>query len=123
MCGGRLPQERHPVRLRAVNPLRAVQITVEHRINGDHRISQRAADALYAAHAGVRGMRWLAGGLLEVRYDLDGERFVSIVEGSSLNVVDAGICLSGRDRDLTLDSLPSAIREAAGSGRLNITAW
>jgi hypothetical protein len=83
----------------------------------------RAADALYGANAGVRGMRWLHGDLLEVRYDLDGERFVSIVEGSTLRVVDAGICLSGHDRDLTLESLPSAIREAAATGRLNITAW
>jgi hypothetical protein len=83
----------------------------------------RAADALYAARAGVRGMRWLADGLLEIRYDLEGERFVSIVDGSSLRVVDAGICLSGHDRDLTLESLPSAIREALGTGQLNITAW
>jgi hypothetical protein len=83
----------------------------------------RAADALYAARAGVRGMRWLAGDLLEVRYDLEGERFVSIVEGATLRVVDAGICLAGRDRDLTLESLPSAIREALGTGQLNITAW
>ena len=81
------------------------------------------ADALYGAHAGVRGMRWLAGELLEVRYDLDGERFVSIVESGTLRVVDAGICLSGHDRDLTLESLPSAIREAARTRQLNITAW
>jgi hypothetical protein len=84
---------------------------------------ERAADALYAAQAGVRGMRWLHGDLLEVRYDLDGERFVSIVESGTLRVVDAGICLSGHDRDVTLESLPSVIREAAGTGRLNITAW
>jgi hypothetical protein len=83
----------------------------------------RAADALFAARAGVRGMRWLHGDLLEVRYDLDGVRLVSIVESVTLRVVDAGICLSGHDRDLTLESLPSAIREAANSGRLNITAW
>jgi hypothetical protein len=84
---------------------------------------ERVADALYGAHAGVRGMRWLAGDLLEVRYDLDGERFVSIVESGTMRVVDAGICLSGHDRDLTLDSLPSAIREAARTRQLNITAW
>jgi hypothetical protein len=83
----------------------------------------RAAEALHAARAGVRGLRWLADGMLEVRYDLEGERFVSIVEATTLRVVDAGICLSGHDRDLTLESLPSAIREAARTGQLNITAW
>jgi hypothetical protein len=85
--------------------------------------TSRAAEALHAARAGVRGLRWLADGMLEVRYDLEGERFVSIVEGATLRVVDAGICLSGHDRDLTLESLPSAIREAARTGQLNITAW
>ena len=68
-------------------------------------------------------MRWLAGNQIEVRYDLDGERFVSIVDVDSLQVVDAGICLSGSDRELTLESLPSVIREAMRTGRLNITSW
>jgi len=86
------------------------------------RAEERAADALYAARAGLRGMRWLGGDQLEVRFDLDGERFVSIVDSGSLQVLDAGICLDGSDGQLTLESLPSVIREAMSMGRLNITS-
>jgi hypothetical protein len=87
------------------------------------RPEERVADALHAARAGLRGLRWLGGSQIEVRYDLDGERFVSIVEADSLQVVDAGICLVGSDRELTLESLPSVIREAMRTHQLNITSW
>jgi hypothetical protein len=86
-------------------------------------LNDRVADALYAARAGLRGLRRLAGNQIEVRYDLDGEHFVSIVDIDTLQVVDAGICLSGSDRELTLESLPAVIREAMRTGRLNITNW
>jgi hypothetical protein len=36
-------------------------------------------------------------------------------------VLDAGICLSGSDRMVTLDSLPSVIKEAIDTDQLNIT--
>ncbi len=85
--------------------------------------ADRVADALHAARAALRGLRWLADRHIEVRYDLEGERFVSIVEARSLQVVDAGICLSGSDRELTLESLPAVIREAMRTGQLNITNW
>jgi hypothetical protein len=84
---------------------------------------RRAAEALYAARAALRGIRRLEGGYLEARYDLDGERFVSIVDATTLNVVDAGICLAEHDRELTLESLPSVIREAMQTGRLHVTAY
>ena len=84
---------------------------------------ERVAAALRAAHAALRGTRWLAGGLLEVRYDLEGEQFVSIVDGRALTVVDAGICLAGHDRELTLASLPGVIRQAMRTGQLHVTAW
>jgi hypothetical protein len=87
------------------------------------RSEERAAAALHAANAGLRGLRWLEGNRLEVRYDYLGDRFVSIVEGGSLRVVDAGICLDGRDDELTLESLPAVIREAVQSGRLHVTIW
>jgi hypothetical protein len=86
-------------------------------------LTDRVADALFAARAGLRGLRRLAGNQIEVRYDLDGEHFVSIVDVDTLQVVDAGICLSGSDRELTLESLPAVIREAMRTGRLNITNW
>ncbi|MBO0869127.1 MAG: hypothetical protein J2P15_11220, partial [Micromonosporaceae bacterium] len=82
----------------------------------------RAAAALYAAGALLRNLRWLAGELLEVRYEYRGEAFVTIV-ASDLQVVDAGICLSGRDRVLTMESLPGVIDEAIRTHRLNVTAW
>ena len=81
----------------------------------------RADAALDAAGARLVNCRRLGGGNLEVRFHLDGERFVSIINGDTLQVMDAGICLSGADRVLTLDSLPSVIREAMETDRLNIT--
>jgi len=87
------------------------------------RTEERAAAALQAVRAVLRDTRWLADGLLEVRYDYEGEAFVSIVDGQTLRVVDAGICLQGRDELLTLESLPGVIREAVRTDRLHITAW
>lgn len=81
----------------------------------------RADAALDAAGARMINCRRLGGGNLEVRFQLEGERFVSVVDGDTLQVLDAGICLSGADRVLTLDSLPSVIREAVDTDRLNIT--
>ena len=92
------------------------------------RVRQRRGDpveladaALDAARARMLSCRRLGGGNLEVRFQLDGERFVTIINGHTLQVLDAGICLSGADRELTLDSLPSVIREAMETDRLNIT--
>jgi hypothetical protein len=84
---------------------------------------ERADAALRAAGGALLSSRQLAGGLLEVRYLLDGERFVSVVDADSFQVVDAGICLAGADRLITLDSLPLVIREAAETGQLVMTAW
>jgi hypothetical protein len=81
----------------------------------------RADAALDAAGARMLGCRRIGGGNLEVRFQLDGERFVSVVNGDTLQVLDAGICLAGADRQLTLDSLPSVIREAERTDQLNIT--
>jgi hypothetical protein len=85
--------------------------------------ARRAANALYAAQAELRGLRRLGTDSFEVRYDLDGERFVSIVDATTLNVLDAGICLAEHDSDLTLESLPAVIREAIRTGRLHVTAY
>ncbi len=92
------------------------------------RVRERRGDpaeiadtALEAAGARMLSCRRIGGGNLEVRFQLDGERFVSVINGHTLQVLDAGICLAGADRELTLDSLPSVIREAIDTDHLNIT--
>jgi len=55
-----------------------------------------------------------------VRYRLGGRRFECIIDTESLQIVDAGICLSGADEELNLSSLPSAVREAIESGQLHV---
>lgn len=87
------------------------------------RVLDRAEAALFGAGAVLRDSRWLSGDLLEVRYDFMDDRFVSVVDGETLRVVDAGICLAGADERLTLESLPGVIAEAIRTFRLEITAW
>jgi hypothetical protein len=90
----------------------------------DRRSSrERAADALDSAGATLLGSRRTGQGMLEVTYRFLGERFVTVIEADTLRIVDAGICLQGHDPALTLESLPSAIREAIGAGILHITRW
>lgn len=80
----------------------------------------RAQRALHAAGADLLGIRALADNQLEVRYRFDGERFRTIVAADTLQVIDAGFCLAGADAELTLDSLPSAIREAIETSQLEV---
>lgn len=81
----------------------------------------RAERALTEAGAELSACRGLGDGLLEVTYRFLGQRFISVVDERSLQVIDAGICLSGSDRLVTLESLPSVIREGYENGELNIT--
>jgi hypothetical protein len=87
------------------------------------RVLDRAEAALRGAGAVLRDSRWLSGDLLEVRYDFLDDRFVSVVDGETLRVVDAGICLAGADDRVTLESLPGVIAEAVRTFQLEITAW
>jgi hypothetical protein len=82
---------------------------------------ERAREALDAAGARLLDCRNLDHSSLEVTFAFCGERFISVVDQLTLQVYDAGICLDGTDRLLTLDSLPSVIREAIATGQLNIT--
>ena len=82
---------------------------------------ERVDAALEGAHARMLRCRRMADNLMDVRFQLDGEHYSTIVNADTLQVIDAGICLSGADRELTLDSLPSVIREAVNTGRLHIT--
>jgi hypothetical protein len=83
----------------------------------------RALNALDATGAQPVSVRRLGDGNLEVTFRFMGERFLCVVEGATLQVLDAGICLGhpGNDRVLTLDSLPGVIREAIEDGVLVIT--
>ena len=82
---------------------------------------ERAEEALAAAGADMRSARLLGGGRLEVTFRFMDERFITVVEAITLQVVDAGVCLAGSDRMVTLDSLPSVIREAIDTDVLVIT--
>ncbi len=89
---------------------------------------ERAYDAIAAAGGRVTSVRHLARGeRLEVCFEFGGERFVTLAEALSLQVIDAGICLVDHhdghagDEELTLESLPGAIREAMDLGVLVIT--
>jgi hypothetical protein len=52
-----------------------------------------------------------------------GQRLISLVEPERLRVIDAGFCLQGQDELVTLDSLPSVLREALDTDQLHITRW
>lgn len=86
-------------------------------------VVDRAAAALHGGGAVLRDCRWLSGDLLEVRFDFLDDRFIAVVDGETLRVVDAGICRADPDDLLTLDGLPGVIAEAVRTYRLRITAW
>jgi hypothetical protein len=110
----RLAQERkeHAVVLsaRAARPVR--------RASGDP--AARADAALEAAGARMLGCR-RTGDTIEVTFEVDGTRIIAVCDPGSLHVYDSGVCLDGADEELTLDSLPSVIREAIETDALNIT--
>jgi hypothetical protein len=87
----------------------------------DLTAEDRAEQALHAAGATLLEARGLARGQLEVTYRFHGQRFVSIVDAATLQVIDAGVCLAGADRMVTLQSLPSVLKEAIETHRLVIT--
>jgi hypothetical protein len=57
----------------------------------------------------------------EVTYTVDGERIISTVAADTLQVLDPGVCLANAHSVLTLDAMPSVIREAIEDGVLVIT--
>ena len=66
-------------------------------------------------------LRRLGGGTVEVRWLFQGQRLISLVAEQGLRVIDSGVCLSGEDDLVTLDSLPGVIREAMDDDVLVIT--
>ncbi|NUP04904.1 MAG: hypothetical protein HOW73_02460 [Polyangiaceae bacterium] len=105
--------------------------TIADRVRTDGRATSRRGDAatpeerveraLSAAGARLLRTRQLGPDQIEVRYEYLGNRFVSAVHPVTLHVYDAGICLSGADEEVTLESLPSVIREAIEDDVLVIT--
>jgi hypothetical protein len=124
--GGRAVAE---ARLRALAAEREAHVrAVDARLRVQPRPLERQAQGmarvervLEAAGARLLATRRLGNERLEVTFGFMGERFISIVEADSLRVVDAGICLAGADREVTLESLPSVIREAIEDDVLVIT--
>ena len=109
-------------RVQALNPRgRVLLAPILHALQSLDAV-ERASSALAASGAVLLDGRRLADGLLEVTYRFMGERFRAVVQAGSLQVVDAGICLSGHDAELTLDSLPPVIREGSEDGVLVITS-
>jgi hypothetical protein len=83
----------------------------------------RAERALTMAGAALLECRLLDGGLAEVRYRLDGERYVSVVEAATLDVVDPGACPDLPEGRVPLEGLPGLLRQAVAAGTLVITRW
>lgn len=92
------------------------------RRGGEADAMARAEMALEAAGARMRSARGLGNGNLEVIFTFMDERFISVVNMATLQVVDSGICLGHPPRDelVTLESLPSVIKEAIDTDRLVI---
>jgi hypothetical protein len=88
-------------------------------------VEERAEAALDAAGARMETLRRLGRDQLEVVYRYGGERFISIVDAITLQVIDSGICLGHPPRDdlVTLESLMGVIQEAIDTGRLVILRW
>jgi hypothetical protein len=78
--------------------------------------------SLALSHTGAELINWRRNGQRQavVRYRVAGRRFECVIDTESLQIVDAGICLSGTDEELNLSSLPSAVREAIESGQLHV---
>jgi len=78
--------------------------------------------SLALSHTGAELVNWRRNGQRQavVQYRLGGRRFECVIDTESLQIVDAGICLSGADEELNLSSLPSAVREAVESGQLHV---
>lgn len=76
---------------------------------------------LAGSGARLLGVRLLGGDLLEVRFRFLDRAFACLVERGSLRVVDAGLCLDGRDGRLSLASLPAVLREALAAGKVIVT--
>ena len=117
----RIEAERRRWRAAGAAAVTAVERALDPRApQGRGPAEERAATALRAAGAELLRLRRLAGEQLEVVYRFLDTRFVSVVDARTLQVIDAGVCLSDQDDLVTLESLPGVIREGAETGQLVI---
>ena len=109
-------------RLAAVQLRAEVQTAREQRAHRTETAEDRADQALEKAGATFESARHLRQHQLEVIFSFMGERFISLVDEDTLQVLDSGICLGHppADEQLTLDSLPAVIKEAIDTDRLVI---
>jgi len=87
-----------------------------------HDPERRVDDTLERAGARMLSARLVARGeQIDVTYEVDGTRIMSLCAIDTLRILDPGVCLSGAHGVLTLDAMPSVVREAIEDGVLNIT--
>ena len=84
-------------------------------------LEERVDRALHEAGGVLLELRPLGEGLADVRWRLGDTRLLTLVRAETLQVVDSGVCLSGADERVTLQSLPGVILEAIRTGQLVIT--
>ena len=115
-------------------PIPALRIGAERRAREQVEREKRAVElarwqetlegriSLALSHTGAELVNWRRNGQRQavVRYRVAGRRFECVIDTESLQIMDAGICLSGTDEELNLSSLPSAVREAIESGQLHV---
>ena len=92
------------------------------RRENERGLFDRVSDSLDRAGATLLDARVVEQGV-EVTWRFLGQRLISLVEATNLRVIDAGFCLSGEDDLVTLDSLPSVLREAVDTEQLHVTRW
>jgi hypothetical protein len=92
---------------------------------GGEASEAQAELALEQAGARLESARKLNGAQLEVVFRFMDQRFISLVDANTLQVIDSGICLGHPPSDalLTLDSLPAVIKEAIDTDALVILRW
>ncbi|MEM7394926.1 MAG: hypothetical protein AAF492_21550, partial [Verrucomicrobiota bacterium] len=90
------------------------------RIRWESSLEGRIVFAL--SHTGAELISWRNRGTGQavVRYRLNRQRYECVIDTQTLRLLDAGICLDGHDRELSLSSIPSAVREAIDTGQLHV---
>jgi hypothetical protein len=83
-------------------------------------VHEKAELTLQQAGARLDQSRVTQNGQLEVIFTFMGQRFIAVVDAVTFRVIDSGICLGHPPSDdlVTLDSLPSVIKEAIDDGVL-----
>ncbi len=102
-----------------------VRAAREQRANTRHAVDERLFDALANAGAALESHRRAGARRVEVVFSFMDTRFISLVDEDTLQVIDSGICLGHPPRDdlVTLESLPSVIKEAIETDALVILRY